>query len=80
MPDGAQAPAPLWRHAAFRGVLAGAALLALAAPLWWGPLSAALFELEFAVAEWLPQESIAGVAWFLLPLVPGELSDALAPR
>ncbi len=60
---------PLWRHAAFRWPLGGAALLALAAPLWWAPLSARLFDLEYAVADWLPEAAIADTAWFLLPLV-----------
>jgi cytochrome c-type biogenesis protein len=62
-------PRPLWKHGAFRWPLLGAGLLAIAAPLWWGPASTLLFELEFAVAQRLPQEQIAGTAWFLLPLV-----------
>ena len=62
-------PQPLWKHPIFLWSLAAAVLLALAAPVWWGPLSAVLFDLEFAVAEWLPTESIAGAAWFLLPLI-----------
>lgn len=41
----------------------------LAAPLWWAPVSVRLFDLEFAVAALLPEEAIAGTAWFLLPLV-----------
>jgi len=65
----ARVPAPLWRHPAFGWPLAGAALLVLGAPFWWGPLSERLFDLEFALASALPQESIAGAAWFLLPLV-----------
>ena len=60
---------PLWRHAAFLWPLAGAALLALSAPLWWQPISDRLFDLEFALAELLPERAIAGTAWFLLPLV-----------
>jgi len=65
----AEGPTPLWRHAAFRWTLIAAGLAALAAPLWWGPLSQGLFQLEFAVAELLPRETIAASAWFLLPLV-----------
>jgi cytochrome c-type biogenesis protein len=60
---------PLWRHGAFLWPLAGAALLAAAAPLWWAPVSASLFELEFAVADLLPEQAIAGSAWFLLPVI-----------
>lgn len=41
----------------------------LAAPLWWAPISTLLFDAEFALAGWLPDEAIAGTAWFLLPLV-----------
>ena len=66
---GASGPAPLWRHAAFRGPLVAAGLLAIAAPLWWTPASAWLFDLEFAIAQRLPQETIAGAAWFALPLI-----------
>ena len=43
--------------------------LALAAPLWWPAVSAALFDVEFAIARLLPEESIAGAAWFLLPAI-----------
>ena len=62
-------PLPLWKHAAFRWPLAICGVLALAAPLWWGPLSARLFDLEFAVAALLPSQAIAASAWFLLPAV-----------
>ncbi len=62
-------PLPLWKHAAFRWPLAVCGVLALAAPLWWAPLSERLFDLEFAVAALLPSESIATTAWFLLPAV-----------
>jgi cytochrome c-type biogenesis protein len=68
-PEAGGAPLPLWRHPAFRRVLLGAGLLALATPLWWAPLSASLFDLEFAVAGGLPVEAIRGAAWFALPLV-----------
>jgi hypothetical protein len=68
-PAAAPRGAPLWRHRAFLWPLAGAALLAMAAPFWWGPVSERLFDLEFALAALLPLESIAGTAWFLLPLV-----------
>jgi len=44
-------------------------LAVLAAPLWWTPVSERLFDAEFALAGWLPEEAIAGTAWFLLPLV-----------
>lgn len=65
----ADGPAPLWRHPAFRGTLAAAGAAAALAPWWWGPVSQALFRLEFAVAGLLPEGAIAGAAWFLLPLV-----------
>ena len=67
--DEAAEPRPLWRHRAFLGPLAVAGFAVLAAPLWWTPLSALLFDAEFALAGWLPDEAIAGTAWFLLPLV-----------
>ncbi len=62
-------PSPLWRHPAFLWPLALTGVAVLAAPLWWTPLSAVLFDLEFAIAGLLPQESIAGAAWFLIPLI-----------
>lgn len=62
-------PAPLWRHPAFRWTLFAAVSLVLAAPLWWDPLSARLFDAEFALAGQLSEESISGAAWFLLPVV-----------
>lgn len=62
-------PAPLWRHAAFRRTLVAVGAAALLAPLWWGPVSRALFQVEFAVAGLLPRATIAGAAWFLLPVV-----------
>ena len=62
-------PAPLWKHPAFRWTLAGAALLALAAPLWWQPIASALTDLDLAIAARIPDGAIAGAAWFLLPLV-----------
>jgi cytochrome c-type biogenesis protein len=37
--------------------------------MWWEPVSAALFGLEFRVAGWLSQEAIGTAAWFLLPLI-----------
>jgi cytochrome c-type biogenesis protein len=61
-------PAPLWRHPAFVGPLLAAGLLALLAPLWWGPASALLYELEFGVAERLPAGEISAGAGWLLPL------------
>jgi cytochrome c-type biogenesis protein len=74
IPHGASAaalrePAPLWRQRAFIWPLGAAALLALAAPLWWDPLSEHLFDAEFAIADLIPLEAIEGTAWFLLPLV-----------
>lgn len=63
------APAPLWRHPAFAGTLAGAGAIALALPWWWPPVSTALTALEFGLAErLLGAAGPAGVAWFLLPL------------
>jgi cytochrome c-type biogenesis protein len=60
---------PLWKHRAFLWPLAVAALAVAAAPLWWAPISALLFDAEFALAGVLPEEAIAGTAWFLLPVV-----------
>lgn len=68
-PAALREPAPLWRHPAFLGPLAATALVALSLPLWWRAASAALFDLEFAAARLLPEASIAGAAWFLLPLL-----------
>ena len=65
----ADGPAPLWRHAAFRWPLLGAGLLALAAPLWWEPVSTLLYDLEFVLAQKLPGDAIAGAAWFALPAI-----------
>ncbi len=65
----AREPRPLWKHRAFLWPLAPAGLAVLAAPLWWAPASELLFDAEFALAGWLPDEAIAGTAWFLLPLV-----------
>jgi cytochrome c-type biogenesis protein len=62
-------PIPLWKHGAFRWPLLGAALLALAAPFWWGPLSEWLFDLEFALAEVVPLDVISGASWLLLPVI-----------
>ena len=61
--------APLWRHRAFLLPLVAAGGLALSAPAWWGEVSARLFDLEFAVGDWVGGEAIAGAAWFTLPLV-----------
>jgi cytochrome c-type biogenesis protein len=49
--------------------LAATGVLALWAPWWWGGASAHLFDLEFALADRLPRESIAGAAWFVLPAI-----------
>ena len=62
-------PPPLWRHPAFLVPLALATLAVLSAPLWWQGVSDRLYDAEFALATWLPEETIAGTAWFLLPLV-----------
>ncbi len=66
-PAMAAAPTPLWRHPASLWSLLAASFAVLSAPLWWGPASGALFSFEFAVAELLPADLIAGTAWFLLP-------------
>lgn len=75
------APPPLWRHGAFVGPLAGAALLAAASPLWWRPAAAILTDLELSLAGLVPAESLAGAAWFLLPLIGfgGGLLASLSP-
>lgn len=67
----------LWRHPAFLGVLAAAAVAALSLPLWWTPLSAALTDLEFAIAARVPSEGLAEVGWLVLPGV-GLLAGLLA--
>ena len=59
-------PLPLWRERAFGWSLGLAALAALTAPLWWGPLSGLLYDAEFVVAELVPQDWIAGANWMLL--------------
>ncbi len=66
---GAGGPAPLWRHRAFLGVLGASALAALALPLWWAPLAEGLTALEFAIADVVPRDAIAGASWFLLPAI-----------
>jgi cytochrome c-type biogenesis protein len=60
-------PLPLWRQRAFGWSLGLAALAALSSPLWWGPLSGLLYDLEFGIAELLPEELIASANWALLP-------------
>ena len=65
----AREPLPLWRHPAFRWPLLVAALVALSLSFWWAPVSAVLFDLEFALAGLLPEQSISGAAWFFLPLI-----------
>ena len=60
-------PLPLWRERAFGWSLGLAALAALTAPLWWGPLSGLLYDAEFGIAELVPQDWIAGANWMLLP-------------
>jgi len=77
----AQASRPLWRHAAFVWPLAGAALLAMGAPLWWDPIAATLTRFELSLAGLLPAEDLAGAAWFLLPLAGfgGGLLASLSP-
>lgn len=60
---------PLWRHPAFLLPLAAASLLAVTAPAWWAGVSTALFDLEFALADRLPKEWIAGAAWYALPAI-----------
>ena len=65
----AREPLPLWRHPAFRWPLFVAALAALSLSVWWSPISSLLFDLEFALADLLPEESISGSAWLLLPLI-----------
>ena len=57
-----------WRHPAFLWPLALGFVLLLSHPLWWGAVSTGLVELEFAVAELLPRESIENAAWFLVPV------------
>lgn len=76
-----QEPRPLWRHPAFVGPLAGAALLAVAAPLWWAPMAEVLTDFELSLSGLLPEEELAGAAWFVLPLAGfgGGLLASLSP-
>ncbi len=76
-----EAHRPLWRHAAFAWPLVGAAVLAAASPLWWRPVAELLTGLELSFARLLPAETLAGTAWFLLPLVGfgGGLLASLSP-
>lgn len=62
-------PRALWRHPAFVWTLGVAALAAAGLPLAWAPLSAALTDLEFALAGWLPEAWIDGASWSALPFV-----------
>jgi cytochrome c-type biogenesis protein len=59
----------LWRHPAFLWPLALGFALLLSHPLWWGSVSTGLVDLEFAVAELLPRETIENAAWFLVPVL-----------
>ncbi len=60
-------PLPAWRHPAFPATLLAAGAVALSTPLWWAGASQRLFDVEFGIARLLPEEVIAGAAWFLLP-------------
>jgi cytochrome c-type biogenesis protein len=64
-PDGE----PLWRHPAFLWTFIPLAIAAVLAPLWWSPVEASLYEVEFAIAALLPASRIAAVGVFMLPLV-----------
>jgi cytochrome c-type biogenesis protein len=61
-------PQPLWRHPAFLWPLALGFALLLSHSLWWSSISTGLVDLEFAVAELLPRETIEHAAWFLVPV------------
>jgi cytochrome c-type biogenesis protein len=63
-----QHPRP-WQHAAFRWTLAAAGLAAALLVAFWQPLSATLYEVEFAVAGLLPERWIHGASWLALPAV-----------
>lgn len=80
-PVPSEAHRPLWLHAAFVWPLIGAALLAVASPLWWRPVAELLTGLELSLARLLPATDLAGTAWFLLPLVGfgGGLLASLSP-
>jgi cytochrome c-type biogenesis protein len=63
----AGAPPRPWSHPVFRWTLAGAVLAAATLWLAWTPISARLYDAEFAVARLLPEAWIAGAGWALLP-------------
>ena len=58
-----------WQHPAFGWTLAVAGLVAALLVAFWEPLSAALYQVEFAIAGLLPEEWIGGAAWFALPAI-----------
>lgn len=64
---GAVAPRSLWRHPAFAWTLVAAALGALAILAAWDGVAAWLLDVEFGLARILPEGTIAGAAWFVLP-------------
>ena len=58
-----------WQHPAFGWTLAAAGLVAALLVAFWEPLSAALYQVEFAIAGLLPEAWIGGAAWFALPAI-----------
>jgi cytochrome c-type biogenesis protein len=56
-------------------ILAAAAVAS--SPLWWKPVAEALYELEFALAEVVPEARIVAASWYLLPII-GLASGVLA--
>jgi cytochrome c-type biogenesis protein len=58
-----------WQHAAFGWTLAVAGLVAALLVALWEPLSAMLYQAEFAIAGLLPEAWIRGATWFALPAV-----------
>lgn len=60
---------PLWRHPAFLWTLIPLTIAAVMAPVWWSPLESALYQVEFSIAELLPNSSIAAFGVLMLPVV-----------
>jgi cytochrome c-type biogenesis protein len=58
---------PLWRHPAFRWMLVISGVVVLGQTFWWEPLKPILSELEFAIAELLPESRFLGVSALTLP-------------
>lgn len=67
----------VYRHPAFRRVLAGGPVLLALFPLWWPPTAGALLGLEEALTALFPLDLVNRLEWIALPLV-GLLGGFLA--